>query len=420
MRRLSLLLLLASVTGLAGPASAEIIERIIAKVNGEIITLSDFQARQLAAAQAERITPEEIGTFLRQNNARILQEAIDDILLAQKAENDGLALPQEYIDEVIEGIKKDNGVETEEEFQAALAGEGMTLDDLRENVSKSMTRRMMIQRDIEPKIAVSEDQMREEYEKLKDEEFTRPATISLQEVFIPEEAGGLTLANEIVMRARANEDFASLARTHSAGPTASDGGDLGELAEGSMNAELEAEAFGLAVGSVSEPLPVEGGYRILKAVAKTSGSVVPFDQAKEQIRNDLMASRYQGEYDKYIAAVRADAETELRVREVPLKLDGAVSEAALFNEVDPFSLTTGGAAPLPGMTAPATSAGPAPSSSGYGTPAVEDDEFVTSPQSSPERVVPGAALDDEISTTPQARPERIAPADQTETAPPPE
>lgn len=407
MRRLSLLLLLASLTGLAGPASAEIIERIIAKVNGEIITLSDFQARQLAAAQAERVTPEEIGNFLRQNNARVLQEAIDDILLAQKAENDGLALPPEYIDEVIEGIKEDNGVESEEAFQAALAAEGMTLDDLRENVSKSMTRRMMIQRDIEPKIAVSADQMREEYEKLKDDEFTRPATISLQEIFIPEDAGGLTLANEIVMRARANEDFASLARTHSAGPTASDGGDLGELAEGSMNAELEEEAFGLAVGSVSEPLSVEGGYRILKAVAKTSGSVVPFDQAKEQIRNDLMASRYQGEYEKYLAAVREDADIELRVREVPLQLKGAIPEDSLFDEVDPFSLTTGGAVPLPGMTAP-------------GTPAAEDDEFVTSPQSSPERVVPGAALDDEISTTPQARPERIAPADQTETAPPPE
>ena len=109
MRRLSLLLL-TSLTVLAGTAQAEIIERIIAKVNGEIITLSEFQERQLAAAQAERITPEQIGTFLRQNNARLLQEAIDDILLIQKAEDAGLQLPPEYVDEVIESIKKDNGI----------------------------------------------------------------------------------------------------------------------------------------------------------------------------------------------------------------------------------------------------------------------------------------------------------------------
>ena len=417
MRRL-LLLLLASLTGLAGPAQAEIIERIIAKVNGEIITLSEFQERQLAAAQAERVTPDEIGTFLRQNNARLLQQAIDDILLIQKAEDAGLALPPEYIDEVIEGIKKDNGIESEEQFQATLASEGMTLDDLRKNVTQSMTRRMMIQRDIEPKIAVSEDQLREEYEKRKDSEFTRPATVSLQEIFVPDEAGGLSQAQDLVERARANEDFSSLARTHSAAPTASTGGDLGELAQGSMSADLETAAFDLSVGSVSDPIPVEGGYRILKAVAKTSGSVVPFENAKEQVRNALMASRYQGEYDKYIAEIRETADIELRVREVPLQLTGAVPEGSLFEEVDPFSLTTAGAAPLPGLTPPAA-AGPAPSSSRYGTPVVaEADEFVTTPQASPERVVPGGDLDDEISTTPQARPERVAPAGRDGDRPP--
>lgn len=420
MRRLFLLLLI-SLTALAGSAQAEIIERIIAKVNGEIITLSEFQDRQLAAAQAAKVTPDEIGTFLRQNNARLLQEAIDDILLIQKAEDAGLELPAEYIDEVIASIKKDNGIETEEQFQAALAGEDMTLDDLRENISKSMTRRMIMQRDVEPKITVTEEQLKEEYEKVKDEEFTKAATISLHEIFVPADAGGLTLANDLVARARANEDFASLARTHSAGSTASSGGDLGELAKGSMSPELEAAAFGLSVGEVSDPIAVEDGYRILKAVAKTSGSVVPFASAKDRVRNVMMARRFQGEYDKYIAEVREKADIELRVREVPLQLTGSVSEASLFDDVDPFSLTTAGAAPLPGMApsgAPAP-AGPAASSSRYGAPAgAEDDEFSTTPQASPQRIVPGADLEDEISTTPQARPERVAPGSESESQPP--
>ena len=409
MRRL--FLLLTSLSVLAGAARAEIIERIIAKVNGEIITLSEFQNRQLAAAQAGKITPDQIGIFLRQNNARLLQEAIDDILLIQKAEDAGLVLPDEYVDEVIDSIKKENGIDSEEQFQAALAGESMTLDDLRENITRTMTRRMIIQRDIEPKIAVSEDQLKEEYEKIKDAEFTKPATISLQEIFVPADAGGLARAGDLVARARANEDFASLARTHSAAPTAASGGDLGELAEGSMNPELEAVAFALSVGQVSDPIPVEDGYRILKAVAKTSGSVVPFANAKEQVRSVLMARRFQGEYDNYIAEIRDKADIELRVREVPLQLTGAVSEASLFDDVDPFSLTTAGAAPLPGL-GPAggpAPAGPAASSSRYGAPVEADDEISTSPQASPQRVVPGADLDDEISTTPQARPEKVAP-----------
>jgi parvulin-like peptidyl-prolyl isomerase len=420
MRRLSLLLTI-SLTALAGvtQVQAEIIERIIAKVNGEIITLSDFQERQLAAAQAAKITPDQIGTFLRQNNARLLQEAIDDILLVQKAEDAGLALPEDYIDEVIETIKKDNGIETEEQFQATLTREGMTLDDLRKNITASMTRRMIMQRDIEPKIAVSEEQLKAEYEKVKDEEFTKPATVSLEEIFIPDDAGGLAVATDIVARARANEDFASLARTHSAGPTASSGGELGELAKGSMNPDLEKVAFALAVGEVSDPLPADGGYRILKVVAKTSGSVVPFATAKEQVRSVLMAQRFQGEYDKYIAEIREKADIELRVREVPLQLKGSVSEASLFDEVDPFSLTTSGAAPLPGLVPGADSApaGPAASSSRMGSP-LPDDEISTTPQASPQRVVPGADLDDEITTTPQASPERVSPGAQGDSTPP--
>ena len=437
MRRLFVLLLLPSLLGAAGVAAAraEIIERIIAKVNGDIITLTEFQERQIAAAQSARVTPDGIGTFLRENNARLLQEAIDEILLVQKAEDAGLGLRPEYVDEVIEGIKKDNKIESEEQFQAALAQEGLTLDDLRANIKKSMTQRMIIQRDIEPKISVSEEQLQEEYEKKKDSDFTKPATVSLQEIFISDERGGLTLAEEIVARARANEDFASLARAHSAAPTAEGGGDLGELSQGDMSPELEEAAFALPVGSVSDPIRVGEGYRILKVVAKTSGSVTPYATAKERIRNMMMASRFQEAYDAYIAEIREGADIELRVREVPLRLSGPVPEDTLFEGVDPFSMM--GAGPAPGQA----TAGPAPSQSRYGSPATEGDEFSTSgdttpqrivpgaalgdeisttPQASPQRIVPGAPLDDEISTTPQAAPERVAPGAQSESPPPSE
>jgi parvulin-like peptidyl-prolyl isomerase len=404
MRRLFVLLLLPSALGVVGAPAvrAEIIERIVAKVNGEIITLTEFQERQISAAQSARVGPDEIGTFLRQNNARLLQEAIDEILIIQKAQDAGLGLNPEFIDEVVESIKKDNKIETEEQFQAALAQEGMTLDDLRKNIERSMTQRMMLNRDIEPKIQVSDETLRAEYEKRKDEEFTRPATISLQEIFIPEDAGGLRLAQELAERARGGEDFATLARTHSKAPTAESGGDLGEISQGDMSPDLEKAVFPLPVGSVSDPIPVAEGYRILKVVAKTSGSVIPFETAKEQIRNQLMAARFKEEYATYIAALREKADIELKVREVPLRLSGPVPEDTLRDDVDPFSLMGSGAA----LAAPA---GPAPSSSRYGTPA-EDDEFSTTPQAAPEHVVPGATADDEISTTPQAAPERVAPA----------
>ena len=111
MRRLFALLLLPSLA--PSGARAEIIERVVAKVNGQIITLSEFQSRQIAAAQAARVGPEGIGPFLRQNNARILQEAIDEILILQKAEDSGIKAPSQWIDESIEGIRKDNNITTD-------------------------------------------------------------------------------------------------------------------------------------------------------------------------------------------------------------------------------------------------------------------------------------------------------------------
>jgi peptidyl-prolyl cis-trans isomerase SurA len=426
MRRLSVLLLLTSLLGpaLAAPARAEIIERIIAKVNGDIITLSDFQDRQLAAAQAARITPEQIGPFLRQNNARLLQEAIDEILILQKAESSGLQLPPEFADEVIESIKEDNGITTEEQFQTALAGEGLTLDELRENIRKSYTRQMIIRRDVEPRIGVTEAQLQEEYEKLKDSVFSRPATVTLQEIFVHNDAGGLPVALDLVERARAGEDFASLARTHSAGPSAAAGGDLGEIAQGDLNPDLEKAAFALPVGSVSDPIVVADGYRILKVVAKTSGSVVPYATAKDQVRNKLMGERFGEAYEDYIGEIRESAVVELRVREVPLQLSGGIPEGTLLDDVDPFSL--GPAAPfmpgsssVPAAAAPGGTASPSADRNPFAVPG-GDDEFVTTPQARPERIVPGSDLDDEISTTPQARPERVPPPEAGSSGPPPE
>src|SRR5512134_2153020 len=264
MRRLSALLLLPSLALLPRGAKAEIIERVVAKVNGQIITLSEFQSRQIAAAQGARVDPANVGAFLRQNNAKILQEAIDEILLLQKAEDAGIKAPPQWIDEAIDGIRKDNKITSDEQFQEALDREGLTLAELRQNIERGVVKRAIMQRDIQPKIEATESELLAEYEKLKATEFTKPPTITLQEILVKEDLGGLALAREIVEKARAGEDFPTLAKTYSQAPSRSHGGDLGELAQGELNPDLEKAAFALPVGGVSDPMPVEGGHRVVK------------------------------------------------------------------------------------------------------------------------------------------------------------
>src|SRR5512140_2748850 len=95
---------LLALAALAASLQAEIVERVIARVNGDIVTQSEFEARQLAAVQAARLAPSEVEAYLRRNNQRILQEAVDDLLLVQRAAELGIKLRPEYIQDVIEGI----------------------------------------------------------------------------------------------------------------------------------------------------------------------------------------------------------------------------------------------------------------------------------------------------------------------------
>ncbi len=376
MRRLCVLLLPSLV--LAPSATrAETIERVVAKVNGQIITLSEFQARQIAAAQGARVDPANAGAFLRQNNAKILQEAIDEILILQKAEDAGIRAPSAWIDESIEGIKKENKIASDEQMQEALAREGLTLAELRQNIERGVVRRIVMQRDVQSKIEASEADVRAEYERLKATEFTKPATVSLQEILIGEDRSGLALAREVASKAGAGEDFQALARTYSTAPSRANGGELGQLAQGELNAALEKVAFELPVGSVSDPLPVEGGYRLIRVVAKTTGSTTPFDAVKDRVRDRVLMSRFDKAYEEYMAELRKDSVVELKVREVPLRLTGPIPEGSLREALEPLAPGAAESTAAP----PATAAGATPA-------AVVDDEVTTTPQAAPERVGP--------------------------------
>jgi parvulin-like peptidyl-prolyl isomerase len=370
MRRHSFLLVIPSLL-LAASARGEIIERIVAKINGEIITLSEFQARQIQEAQAARIPPERIQGFLRDNNARILQEAIDDMLLVQRAQDTGLKMPP--VDQYIEDIKKENKITSEEQFQEQLAREGMTLDELKRNMGRNILRRQILGRDLEPKVMVTDSEVKADYDARK-QEFSQPATVQLREILVKGD-DALTRAGELAALARAGEDFADLARRHSVAPSKSSGGELGKLARGERNPDLEKVAFSLPGGAISDPIPSGDGYRILKIEAKTDATVTPFDEVKDTIRRALGEQRMNKELVGYIANLREKAIINIMVREVPQELVGpGASVPSALREPSPEKA---GADPGPGSASP--------------PPAADEAEIVTSPQDRPEAVVPPAA-----------------------------
>src|SRR5687768_4488722 len=213
MKPSKLLLLSVSLAAAAAATRAEIVERVVARVNGDVVTLSEFEARQLAAVQQGRVPPAEIETFLRENNARLLQEAIDDMLILQRGAELGIRLRPEYIQEVIDGIKKENNIADDAELQRQLRREGMSIADLKRNIERSIVRRQVLTRELEAKATVNEAEARLEYERDK-AAYSRRASVHLHEIVLPTEDAARALA----ARARAGEDFTALAREHSTAP----------------------------------------------------------------------------------------------------------------------------------------------------------------------------------------------------------
>jgi parvulin-like peptidyl-prolyl isomerase len=304
-----------------------------------------------------------------------LNDAIEDLLLVQRADELGMRLRPEYLQDVVESIKKENNIASDDALREQLSREGMTLDDLKRNIQHTILKRQVLSSELEGKSSVSEADARADYEARK-AEYTRPATVHLEEILVKSGEGRSALleAEALVARARAGEDFAALAREHSEAATRGAGGDLGTLSRGELTPGVQAALGTLAPGDVSAPLETDEGYRIFRMVEKTEGSVVPFDQVRQEIERRLAQERHDKEYEAYIEGLRKNATVDIRVREVPL-------------QVLPSGAGAGTLGTLPEDVPEATDA-----------PAE-----VAAPEAS------APAAEPEIQTTPQARPERIAP-----------
>lgn len=357
----------------AFPAPAEVVERVVVKVNGEILTMSEFAARQVAAVQAAQVPPQGVEAYLRRNNARILEEAVEDLLLVQRAAEIGIALQPAYIDSIIGEIKRENGIENDDQFARQLRQEGMTLADLRRSIEHSVLRREVLQAELSARTEVGDAEVIAAYERRKAAEFTEPASVTLQEIVVTDR----DLARELAARAGEGADFSELARAHSVGPTAAAGGDLGTLAPSDLSPTIAKVLDELEPGEISPPLPSGDEYRLLRLVLRTEARVKPFEEVKAVLRRQLQNRRREEAYKKYVADLRSKAVIQQMVREVALDVDASGIQLA------PDALDRDDA-----------------------TSAPEFEGLETAPGSGPERVVPPSLPGDAAPTpTPTPTPE---------------
>ena len=319
-------------------AGAEVIEQVIVKINGEIFTKSELEARQVAAlrqsGQLERNanpTDAQLRKMLDDLTPQLMVSLVDEVLLVQRGQELGYKLSDEQFKTIVDSLRKDNKLETEEQFQAALKSENLTMADLRKTLERQMMVDRVRQTEVFERVGVSEEEDRNYYaEHLS--EFTTPAEVTLREVFVAVKKAGATpteaedaAAREkavgLRQRALAGESFEKLAADFSDAPSRSNAGLIGPINVEDVSADLRRLIDQMKVGDVTAVLKTPTGYQLLKLESKSETTTAPFDEIREKISDRVVMTKRQAEYDKYLLKLRSEAIIEWKNADVKKAYD---------------------------------------------------------------------------------------------------
>jgi peptidyl-prolyl cis-trans isomerase SurA len=328
-------------------ARGEIIEQILVKVNGEIFTKSDLEQRQVSALRQKGqaidlksdLSNAQLRKALDEVTPQIMVDAVDEMLIVQRGKELGYRLGDDQFKGVLENIKKENKMESEEQFQAALKAENMTLADLRRNLERQMIQQRVQQNEVLGKIGVTEDEARRYYESHLDE-FTTPPTVTLREILVAvnTDAKGLNVATDEAAKAKAEdirnrvtsggESFEKLAAEVSDSPSKANAGLIGPLSVNDISPELRKLIEAMKQGDVSELVRTARGYQILKLETITPTQTMSLEQAREQISERVFTDKRKAEFQKYLQKLRTQAIIEWKNEDVRKAFEEGLKQQA--------------------------------------------------------------------------------------------
>jgi peptidyl-prolyl cis-trans isomerase SurA len=326
----------------AVPARAQIIEQVLVNVNGDILTKTEFEQRQVTVLrnrpELANVTPEspELRKAIAEVTPQLILDAVDELLLIQRGRELGLALGDEQFTSILDNIKKSNNIESDEQFQAALKQEGMTMTDLRRALERQMLASEAQRRDVVDKISVTEAEARTYYD-AHQQDFTTPSEVTLREILIevPVTDRGVNVAEddaakaeveEVRKRLLAGEPFPQLAAEHSDAASKANGGLIGPIKRDELAEALQSRIDKMKVGDLTEILRTQRGYQILKLESRTDTRIRSFDDARSDISNKVAGEKSAGERMKYLEKLRGQATITWRNEELKKAYEQALAE----------------------------------------------------------------------------------------------
>ncbi len=294
--------------------------RIVAFVNDDVITLHELhnKIREMTGFDAN---------LLRERNPRqyhdtrrmVLERLIEDRIALEKIREMGIRVGEGEVDAAIERIKRDNR-RTDDEFESMLKNQGLTREEYRKKIKEEIQQRMLVDYEVKSRIIIRDEDIEAYYEENKDQ-FQRKPGIELATIFLlsknPNDSQAVAELEkkgaELLEKLRNGADFARMAKAHSNGPAADEGGYLGRFNPDQLEPEVRQVIENTPEGGISDLIIKPNGIQIIKVLDKGGTGVVPLERARDAIHRILFNEEIERRYEKWIGELKEQAYTKILI-----------------------------------------------------------------------------------------------------------
>lgn len=288
-------------------SGSAVVDRVVAVVNNEVITLSDLQ-REESLKKRDTVRDDRL----------VLEDMIDRKLQMAAAKRAGVDVTDKELDDAVADIMKRNSMDMVQ-FSVALAKEGLTFEQYKEELREQITLSRLFNKYVRSSVNVDEAEARAFYQN-NPKTFSLPEEIRVRRIFLavpeqatPDQAAAIKeKAQSVYARVQKGEDFIHLVREASQGETASQDGDLGFMQREDALPEIVEAARALKPGESSRPFRCAGGYNIIK-LEEVRTPVKPFEKVKDEIMKTLYEQKLENTYRSWLQALRGDSHIENRL-----------------------------------------------------------------------------------------------------------
>jgi len=291
------------------------VEEIIARVNNEIITRSEYEKSLNSAEEDARqdcqgkCTPEQLKAEIDQRQKTSLRDLIDQSLLVQRAKDMGVSVEPELIKR-LDQIRITNKFDSLEDLEKAVTGQGLNWEDFKNNIRSTLLTQRVISSEVGSHITISDEEISKYYEAHK-KEYVRQEQVALREIEVstqgkkPEEIPDLKKKAETTLqRIKDGEDFGEMAKRFSDSKTKTQGGFLGMYKRGELSKELEDKVFNMKKNELTEVTETKQGFLILQVLEHYDEGEQSLAKVKSEIMDKLYGARMEPAMREYLKTLR--------------------------------------------------------------------------------------------------------------------